>query len=70
MTALIGAWSTMKIPMVLFELQSLGPAFASIRYGLSLAGIFWIAWAVERLLGPRGRHKLREPFSENENFPS
>lgn len=56
--------------MVLFEIESLGPAFASLRYGLSLAGIFWIAWAVERLLGPRGRQKQREPFSENEIFPS
>ncbi|MBT3320154.1 MAG: permease [Clostridia bacterium] len=39
----IGAWSTTKIPMVAFELASLGPKFAFVRLGLSLVGICIIA---------------------------
>ena len=66
----IGAWSTMKIPMLLFEIENLGLAFALIRYGLSLFGIFWIAWAVEKILGPRGRRELAERFLAEEIEPS
>lgn len=62
----IGAWSTMKIPMLLFEIQSLGLPFAAIRYALSFLGIFWIAWAVEKSLGPEGRRELRRRFDDGE----
>jgi len=58
----MGAWSTMKIPMLLFEIQSLGMKFAAVRYAMSFVGIFWIAWALERLLGPEGRRELRERY--------
>ena len=58
----MGAWSTMKIPMLLFETQSLGLKFAAVRYAMSFVGIFWIAWALERLLGPEGRRELRERY--------
>ena len=58
----MGAWSTMKIPMLLFEIQSLGLKFAAVRYAMSFVGIFWIAWALERLLGPEGRRELEERY--------
>ena len=58
----VGAWSTMKIPMLLFEIQSLGLRFALVRYAMSALGIFWIAWAVEKRLGVKGRTDLSERF--------
>ncbi|MFO7636659.1 MAG: permease [Clostridia bacterium] len=44
----IGAWSTTKIPMLLFEISALGPRFAFTRLALSLMGIFLIAFLVNR----------------------
>jgi uncharacterized membrane protein YraQ (UPF0718 family) len=58
----VGAWSTMKIPMFLFELQSLGLRFALTRYAMSLFGVFWIAWGVEWILGEKGRRELSGRF--------
>lgn len=48
----LGAWSTTKLPMVLFELAAMGPLFTFTRLGLSLAGISLIAVSVNRLTGP------------------
>lgn len=42
----IGAWSTTKIPMILFEISSLGLKFALTRLALSVIGIFLIAFIV------------------------
>ncbi len=39
----IGAWSTLKIPMFLFEVANLGTSFALTRYAFSLFGIMIIA---------------------------
>jgi hypothetical protein len=47
----LGAWSTTKVPMVLFELSSMGPLFTFTRLGLSLVGISVIAALVNRLTG-------------------
>lgn len=58
----VGAWSTLKIPMLMFEMQSLGLRFAFVRYAMSFLGIFWIAWAVDRILGERGRRELTGRF--------
>ena len=44
----LGAWSTTKIPMVLFEVGALGVRFAITRLVLSLIGIFIIAYVVEK----------------------
>ncbi len=46
----IGAWSTTKIPMFLFELSSLGAEFALTRLAMSLIGILFIAYIVNRLM--------------------
>lgn len=46
----IGAWSTTKIPMVLFEISSLGLKFALTRLAVSLTGIFLIAYLVEKII--------------------
>jgi uncharacterized membrane protein YraQ (UPF0718 family) len=47
----LGAWSTTKVPMVLFELAAMGPLFTFTRLGLSLIGIAVIAVSVNRLTG-------------------
>lgn len=45
----IGAWSTLKIPMFLFETQFLGLAFSVTRWICSLVGIVLIAFVIDRL---------------------
>lgn len=46
----IGAWSTTKIPMFLFEMASLGRVFAITRLLLSLPGIIIIAIMLASLI--------------------
>jgi uncharacterized membrane protein YraQ (UPF0718 family) len=46
----LGAWSTTKIPMFLFELSSLGAKFALTRLSMSMIGIILIAYIVNRLM--------------------
>lgn len=43
----IGAWSTTKIPMLLFEMKALGFRFALSRLFIDVAGILLIAWALK-----------------------
>lgn len=44
----IGAWSTTKIPMMLFEITQLGSKFALVRFGLNLIAIIVLAIIMER----------------------
>lgn len=44
----IGAWSTTKIPMMLFETTQLGARFAAIRFCLNLMGIIILAVIMEK----------------------
>ncbi|MDP3387449.1 MAG: permease [Eubacteriales bacterium] len=46
----IGAWSTTKIPMFLFEMASLGKTFAFTRLLVDKPGIIIIALLIERLM--------------------
>ena len=46
----IGAWSTTKIPMFLFEYGALGVRFAVTRLAVDIPGIVIIAFALKRLL--------------------
>jgi uncharacterized membrane protein YraQ (UPF0718 family) len=56
---LLGAWSTTKIPMLLFEFANLGPQFTFTRLGMDLVGIAAIAIVMDRLLGTRDRGEIR-----------
>jgi uncharacterized membrane protein YraQ (UPF0718 family) len=47
----VGAWSTTKIPMLLFEFSALGATFTLTRLAVSLVGIFAIAFVVEKVMG-------------------
>lgn len=46
----IGAWSTTKIPMILFEIASLGTKFALTRLLVDIPGIIIIAAVLARLV--------------------
>lgn len=46
----LGAWSTTKVPMFLFETQSLGWRFALSRLAVDLAGIVLISFLIARLM--------------------
>jgi uncharacterized membrane protein YraQ (UPF0718 family) len=46
----IGAWSTTKIPMFLFEMAALGTKFAVTRLLIDIPGIIVIAFILTRLI--------------------
>lgn len=46
----LGAWSTLKIPMALFEMASLGPRFALLRWAINVPAIILIALIIDRLI--------------------
>jgi uncharacterized membrane protein YraQ (UPF0718 family) len=47
----IGAWSTTKIPMILFEFSALGAPFALTRLLIDIPGIIIIAFLLQKLIG-------------------
>lgn len=47
---MIGAWSTTKIPLLLFEASSMGIKFMIARFILDIFGIAIIAYTTEKLL--------------------
>lgn len=57
---LIGAWSTTKIPLIMFEASSMGLDFMLIRFGLNLLGILGIAYLTEKLIGKNECLKIIE----------
>lgn len=60
----MGAWSTTKIPMFLFELSAMGAKFALTRLALSMVGITLIALVVNRLVGKDEIAKIYENAKE------
>ena len=46
----IGAWSTTKVPMLLFECSALGTRFAMSRLAIDIVGIILIALAIKALM--------------------
>lgn len=58
----LGAWSTMKIPMFLFEMASLGYSFAITRWLLSLTGILVMSWLVNRLMS---RDEIQDIYTKH-----
>lgn len=61
----IGAWSTTKIPMLLFESSSLGPRFALGRLGIDIAGIAVIAWAIQAAVS---KNEIERLYAEAETI--
>jgi hypothetical protein len=56
---LLGAWSTTKVPMPMFEYANLGARFTFTRLAMDLLGVADIAWIMVRLLGLRDRERIR-----------
>ena len=56
----IGAWSTTKIPMLLFEGSSLGWKFTGIRLLCSIVGVAVIAWLLEKTTTEEEQKRLYE----------
>ncbi len=54
----IGAWSTTKIPMLLFEIAALGPRFALSRLAIDIVGIIIIAFAIKAMLPKKEVERL------------
>ncbi len=57
---MIGAWSTTKIPLLLFEASSMGIKFMITRFVLDIIGIAIIAYTTEKLLS---REEINEIYN-------
>ncbi len=55
---MIGAWSTTKIPLLLFEASSMGSKFMIVRFILDLFGIAVIAYTTEKLLSKEEKEQI------------
>jgi hypothetical protein len=56
----IGAWSTTKIPMFLFELATLGKKFAISRLLIDIPGIIIIAFILSKMVSKKEVEALYE----------
>jgi len=54
----MGAWSTTKIPMLLFEASSMGWEFTMARFVINIPGIMLIAYVTERLLNEKEKQYI------------
>lgn len=61
----IGAWSTTKIPMFLFEMSALGAKFAVTRLMVDIPGIIIIAYILSLLIP---KEEVREIYRKVENM--
>ena len=61
----IGAWSTTKIPMFLFEIASLGIKFAVTRLLIDIPGIIIIAYALSKVISKK---EIDELYKNAENL--
>lgn len=59
----IGAWSTTKIPMFLFEMASLGTKFAFTRLFVDIPGIIIIAYILSKLIS---KDEIKEIYEKAE----
>ena len=60
----LGAWSTTKIPMMLFEITQLGSKFALIRFGLNLIAIIVLAVIMENTTTKKDAEAMYELASQ------
>lgn len=61
----IGAWSTTKIPMFLFETAALGAKFAITRLLVDIPGIIIIAYALSKLVS---KNEIKKIYENAENI--
>ncbi len=63
----IGAWSTTKLPMFLFEMSALGIKFALTRLLIDIPGIIIIGYAIYYLLSKKEKEIIYEIAIKNIN---
>ncbi len=56
----LGAWSTTKIPMLMFELANLGARFTLAGLAMNVVGTLAMAFLMEALLSPEDRVGITE----------
>lgn len=61
---MLGAWSTTKIPLILFEASSMGVKFMLIRLIFNLFGIVIIAFITDKFLLEEDKEKIYKIASE------
>lgn len=61
----IGAWSTTKIPMLLFEVASMGIKFTLTRLLIDIPGIIIIAAILEKMIS---KEEIEKIYKNAENF--
>ncbi|MPN16362.1 hypothetical protein SDC9_163701 [bioreactor metagenome] len=61
----IGAWSTTKVPMILFEIAALGAKFALTRLLVDIPGILLIAFLLSALIS---KEEVSEIYLNAENM--
>jgi len=54
----IGAWSTTKLPMLLFEATAMGWKFMALRFLIDIPGIAIIAYVTEKLLNEQEKQYI------------
>lgn len=62
----VGAWSSTKIPMLLFEMESLGSRFALSRLAIDIIGIILIALAIKATVPKKEVERIYQE-AENQN---
>jgi len=60
----IGAWSTTKIPMFLFEISALGAKFAVTRMLVDIPGIILIGYFLNKIVSEKEKEQLYEVVKE------
>jgi uncharacterized membrane protein YraQ (UPF0718 family) len=54
----IGAWSSTKLPLMLFETSNIGLKFTDVRFFMNIIGIIFMAFAIEWLTGKEEKQKV------------
>ena len=55
---MLGAWSTTKIPLILFEASALGLKFMLLRLAMDIVGIAVIAYVTEKALSTNDKNEI------------
>jgi uncharacterized membrane protein YraQ (UPF0718 family) len=57
---IVGAWASMKIPLLLFEVSAMGIKFTLIRFVMDIFGVLIIAFAMEKILTDDDERQIYE----------
>lgn len=60
----LGAWSTTKLPMMLFEATQLGGLFTALRFVFNIVGTVVLAIVLEKTTSPQEQEALRRRAGE------